>query len=114
MQCPFSTAGTVSSNIIHINFMPQRFNTCIISQLLFSKLIYILFFFFLVSKIIFLCDRFIRKQTLVNGSTGNVAFDDNGDRINAEYDIINVQNQTQISVGQYHYSNVCIHDKLFN
>ncbi|XP_069680016.1 glutamate [NMDA] receptor subunit 1 isoform X3 [Periplaneta americana] len=50
--------------------------------------------------------EFIRKQTLMNGSTGNVAFDDNGDRINAEYDIVNVQtNQTQISVGQYHYSN---------
>ncbi|XP_021935568.1 glutamate [NMDA] receptor subunit 1 isoform X2 [Zootermopsis nevadensis] len=49
--------------------------------------------------------EFIRKQTLENGSTGNVAFDDNGDRINAEYDIINVQNQTQISVGQHHYSN---------
>jgi ABC-type branched-subunit amino acid transport system substrate-binding protein len=65
-------------------------------------------------KNISLCDRFIKKQTLVNGSTGNVAFDDNGDRINAEYDIINVQNQTQISVGQYHYSNVCIHDKFFN
>lgn len=47
--------------------------------------------------------EFIKKQK-VNGSTGYVAFDDNGDRINAEYDIINVQNQTQISVGQYHYS----------
>uniref|UniRef100_A0A075Q430 Glutamate [NMDA] receptor subunit 1 n=1 Tax=Diploptera punctata TaxID=6984 RepID=A0A075Q430_DIPPU len=48
---------------------------------------------------------YIKKQNLVNGSTGNVAFDDNGDRINAEYDIINVQsNQTQISVGQYHFS----------
>ena len=42
---------------------------------------------------------------MINGSTGNVAFDDNGDRINAEYDIVNVQsNQTQISVGQYHFS----------
>ncbi|PSN33149.1 Glutamate [NMDA] receptor subunit 1 [Blattella germanica] len=50
---------------------------------------------------------FIRNQTLANGSTGYVAFDNNGDRINAEYDIINVQiNQTQISVGQYHYSNM--------
>jgi len=43
-----------------------------------------------------------------------VAFDDNGDRINAEYDIINVQNQTQISVGQYHYSHVCINRELLN
>jgi len=59
-------------------------------------------------------DRFIRKQTLENGSTGNVAFDENGDRTNAEYDIINVQNQTQISVGQYHYSNVCIQNNFLN
>jgi len=50
----------------------------------------------------------------VNGSTGYVAFDDNGDRINAEYDIINVQNQTQISVGQYHYSHVCIYRELLH
>lgn len=67
----------------------------------------------LVYKIIFIFDRFIKKQT-VNGSTGNVAFDDNGDRINAEYDIINVQNQTQISVGQYHYSNVRINRELLH
>jgi hypothetical protein len=66
-----------------------------------------------VYKMVFIFDRFIKKQT-VNGSTGNVAFDDNGDRINAEYDIINVQNQTQISVGQYHYSNVRINSKLMN
>lgn len=62
---------------------------------------------------IFIFDRFIKKQS-VNGSTGNVAFDDNGDRINAEYDIINVQNQTQISVGQYHYSYVSINRGLLN
>lgn len=45
---------------------------------------------------------------LPHGSTGRVAFDDNGDRIYAEYDIINVQyagpnNKTQVSVGQYFY-----------
>jgi len=38
-----------------------------------------------------------------------VAFDDNGDRIFAEYDIVNIQytgldnNKTQVSVGQYFY-----------
>jgi len=53
--------------------------------------------------------RYIRKQVLPQGSTGRVAFDDNGDRIFAEYDIVNIQytgpdnNKTQVSVGQYFY-----------
>ncbi|XP_071645156.1 NMDA receptor 1 [Temnothorax longispinosus] len=53
--------------------------------------------------------QYIRKQVLPHGSTGQVAFDDNGDRIFAEYDIINIQytgpdnNKTQVSVGQYFY-----------
>lgn len=53
--------------------------------------------------------RYIRKQVLQHGSTGRVAFDDNGDRKFAEYDIINIQytgpdnNKTHISVGQYFY-----------
>jgi len=52
--------------------------------------------------------RYIRKQVLPHGLTGRVAFDDNGDRIFAEYDIVNIQyadpnNKTQISVGQYFY-----------
>ncbi|XP_061928324.1 glutamate [NMDA] receptor subunit 1 isoform X3 [Apis cerana] len=49
--------------------------------------------------------EFIRKQIL-SGSTGKVAFDDNGDRIFAEYDIINIQeNGDQVSVGRYFYPN---------
>ncbi|XP_006559740.1 NMDA receptor 1 isoform X1 [Apis mellifera] len=49
--------------------------------------------------------EFIRKQVL-SGSTGKVAFDDNGDRIFAEYDIINIQeNGDQVSVGRYFYPN---------
>ena len=41
---------------------------------------------------------------LSDGATGKVAFDDNGDRIYAEYDIINIQeNGERISVGQYFY-----------
>lgn len=52
--------------------------------------------------------RYILQQVLPHGSTGRVAFDDNGDRIYAEYDIINIQyaspnNKTQVSVGQYFY-----------
>ncbi|XP_043512343.1 glutamate [NMDA] receptor subunit 1 [Frieseomelitta varia] len=48
--------------------------------------------------------EFIRKEVLSDGTTGKVAFDDNGDRIYAEYDIINIQeNGERISVGQYFY-----------
>nr|WHU27574.1 NMDA receptor 1 [Matsumurasca onukii] len=49
---------------------------------------------------------YIKKQVLFRGMTGKVAFDDNGDRINAEYNIVNIQEQAkQVSVGQYLYSN---------
>lgn len=48
---------------------------------------------------------FIRKQVLLNGETGKVAFDDQGDRINAEYNIVNIQrNRTKKIVGQYFYN----------
>lgn len=52
---------------------------------------------------------FIRKQVLQKGATGRVAFDDNGDRIFAEYDVINIkEHREQIPVGQYVYSPVSI------
>lgn len=58
--------------------------------------------------------RYILEQVLKNGLTGKVAFDENGDRINAEYDVINIQelNKTghlrkdHIRVGQYKYNKV--------
>ncbi|XP_076048968.1 glutamate [NMDA] receptor subunit 1-like isoform X2 [Oratosquilla oratoria] len=34
--------------------------------------------------------QYIREQVLKKGLTGKVAFDDNGDRINAEYDVVNI------------------------
>ncbi|XP_018320264.1 glutamate [NMDA] receptor subunit 1 [Agrilus planipennis] len=47
---------------------------------------------------------FIRKQVLLNGETGKVAFDDQGDRINAEYDVVNIQrNKNQVAVGKYYF-----------
>ncbi|XP_063242581.1 glutamate [NMDA] receptor subunit 1 [Bacillus rossius redtenbacheri] len=52
-------------------------------------------------KILF---EYIKKQVLLNGTTGKVAFDDNGDRIYAEYDIVNVQEGRLVSVGQYYYN----------
>ncbi|XP_076233083.1 glutamate ionotropic receptor NMDA type subunit 1 [Calliopsis andreniformis] len=46
----------------------------------------------------------IRDQVLPDGLTGKVAFDDNGDRIYAEYDIINIkENGERVSVGQTFY-----------
>lgn len=51
-----------------------------------------------------LCEfSYIRQQVLPHGETGRVAFDDNGDRIFAEYDIINIKDGEQVSVGQYFY-----------
>lgn len=50
----------------------------------------------------------IKSIILPDGDTGRVAFDDNGDRIFAEYDIINIQRhrgrKQQVSVGRYSYS----------
>ncbi|XP_043246507.1 glutamate [NMDA] receptor subunit 1-like isoform X1 [Amphibalanus amphitrite] len=49
--------------------------------------------------------KYIRKQVLFDGQTGKVAFDDNGDRINAEYDVINTDStRTKRIVGKYAYS----------
>ncbi|XP_065173627.1 glutamate [NMDA] receptor subunit 1 [Atheta coriaria] len=48
--------------------------------------------------------NFIRKQTLMNGETGKVAFDDQGDRINAEYNLVNIQlRKKQVNVGKYFF-----------
>ncbi|XP_069999556.1 glutamate [NMDA] receptor subunit 1-like isoform X1 [Penaeus vannamei] len=56
--------------------------------------------------------QYILEQVLKEGLTGKVAFDENGDRINAEYDIINIQefNETDglkkehVPVGQFIYN----------
>lgn len=57
--------------------------------------------------VICFCFRYIRKQVLISGVTGKVAFDDNGDRINAEYDVMNVQEPGILTVvGQYLYNSV--------
>jgi hypothetical protein len=54
----------------------------------------------------------------MNGYTGKVAFDDNGDRINAEYDVVNIQKPSpyikvlQKSVGKYYYSIVSAYFRI--
>lgn len=43
----------------------------------------------------------------MNGATGKVAFDESGDRINAEYHVMNVYPGGELeAVGQYLYSKV--------
>lgn len=51
--------------------------------------------------------NFIRKQVLINGETGKVAFDDQGDRINAEYNVVNIiRRKKQVTVGKYYFNRV--------
>lgn len=49
--------------------------------------------------------NFIKNQVLLNGATGKVAFDDQGDRINAEYDVVNIQQQTERFYPNRQYNN---------
>ncbi|GBP60663.1 Glutamate receptor subunit 1, partial [Eumeta japonica] len=45
------------------------------------------------------------RQSLENGATGHVAFDDHGDRVHAEYDMVNVRAYGEhVAVGKYFYS----------
>ncbi|RZC38050.1 ANF receptor and/or Peripla BP 6 domain containing protein, partial [Asbolus verrucosus] len=49
----------------------------------------------------------IKKQVLYNGETGKVAFDDQGDRIYAEYNIVNIQRKRkQVTVGKFYFNRV--------
>ncbi|CAF4920372.1 unnamed protein product [Pieris macdunnoughi] len=48
---------------------------------------------------------YIRRQRLENGATGHVAFDDHGDRVHAEYDMVNIRAEGEhVAVGKYFYS----------
>ena len=49
--------------------------------------------------------EYIQKQTH-DGTTGRVGFDEMGDRIYAEYQIVNMQRKRKVTVGYYNYSNV--------
>ena len=58
--------------------------------------------------------KYIREQVLEKGATGRVAFDDNGDRIFAEYNITNIKERGKNeTVGQYIYSAVSNIDEIF-
>lgn len=57
--------------------------------------------------------RYIKKQVYKDGHTGKVAFDNNGDRIYAEYDIVNVkQVAKKDAIGKYYFDNVINDDSL--
>lgn len=44
----------------------------------------------------------LKKQTL-NGYSGRIKFDESGDRLYSEYEILNLSNNTQIGVGKYSF-----------
>uniref|UniRef100_T1L122 Glutamate [NMDA] receptor subunit 1 n=1 Tax=Tetranychus urticae TaxID=32264 RepID=T1L122_TETUR len=48
--------------------------------------------------------NYLRKQFLLYGKTGRVAFDGKGDRIDAEYEIINRVRGRSVTIGQYAFS----------
>jgi len=48
----------------------------------------------------------LRNQELVNGRTGNVSFNGAGDRVNAVYEIVNIQSSGSVPVGNCVVSNV--------
>ena len=53
-------------------------------------------------------------QILPDGETGRVAFDAMGDRINAEYRVVNVQRKGDSrEVGTYNFSKVRLSDSNF-
>ncbi|CAI6345580.1 unnamed protein product [Macrosiphum euphorbiae] len=50
--------------------------------------------------------EYIKKQVYKDGHTGKVAFDNNGDRIYAEYDIVNVKEvANKDAIGKYYFNN---------
>lgn len=46
----------------------------------------------------------LRKQTLLYGKTGRVAFDNKGDRIDTDYEVINLVYNRKVIVGNYAFS----------
>ncbi|XP_070383015.1 glutamate [NMDA] receptor subunit 1-like isoform X1 [Dermacentor albipictus] len=46
----------------------------------------------------------LKKQKLLRGETGRVRFDDKGDRLDSDYDILNVVRGSHVPVGQYVFS----------
>ncbi|XP_076351291.1 glutamate [NMDA] receptor subunit 1-like isoform X2 [Tachypleus tridentatus] len=50
--------------------------------------------------------EYLKAQSLLSGKTGRVAFDEKGDRLNSDYDIVNVVDGRTAKVGHYTFSKV--------
>ena len=48
--------------------------------------------------------NYLRNQTLENGATGRISFDENNDRIESTYEIMNAFNGHLVQVGKYEFS----------
>lgn len=46
--------------------------------------------------------QFLKRQKF-NGRSGRITFDDSGDRLFSEYEILNIFNETEITVGRYSF-----------
>jgi len=55
-------------------------------------------------------DSVLQNQQLINGRTGNVSFNSAGDRVNAVYEVVNVQSQGSVVVGNCTVDNVSWRD----
>jgi len=51
-------------------------------------------------------DSILQNQQLINGRTGNVSFNNAGDRVNAVYEIVNIQSSGSVVVGNCTVDNV--------
>ncbi|XP_022253390.1 glutamate [NMDA] receptor subunit 1-like [Limulus polyphemus] len=48
--------------------------------------------------------KYLKAQSLLYGKTGRVAFDEKGDRLNSEYDIVNIVDGQTVTAGHYTFS----------
>jgi hypothetical protein len=49
-----------------------------------------------------ICYSYLKDEEILNGRTGRVMFNDNGDRINAVYQVVNVRPEAEVKViGKY-------------
>lgn len=48
--------------------------------------------------------QLFKQQSFEDGATGRIRFDESGDRLDSDYYIINVVNDTQVIIGSYEYS----------
>jgi hypothetical protein len=67
---------------------------------------YINSFYFYIKKIVFFFCRELLHTSIVNGKTGNIEFNEEGDRVESLYEIINIQQGQLKVVGTYRTNTV--------